>query len=261
MIIDRYKILKNNIAVCYYGDILHEIQKHISEKRLLLISPLASYTLVLAYFNRDLEEVLNKFTYLLADSQWIRMSLNFLYGIGLEKTITGRELMLKVCGFAQQNNFKISLYGTTEETLRVLKKKLRKMFPKLSIVYSEASKFRKLSLKEKSDLVFNIQHSGSNISFIALGSPLQEIFSIELFNNPYLTKPIVIIPVGAAFDFISGVKPQAPQYIQKVGFEWLFRFIYEPKRLWKRYLVFGPFFLLLIFLQKISLVLKNIKKN
>jgi len=262
MILGKFKILKNYITACDDSFILSEIKKRISEKENVLISPIASYTLALAFFDEKLQTILDKFTYLLPDSQWIRISMKFLYGTNIKETITGTELMLKVCGFAQKNNYKISLYGTTEKTNRILKVKLIKKFPKLSIVYSEPSKFREITPKEKLQLIRNIQQSNADILFVALGSPLQEIFSSNfLFGKPRLGKPIVIIPVGAAFDFISGVKSQAPKWLQQKGCEWLFRLIYEPKRLWKRYLIYGPIYIILIIRQKISLLLPNILKN
>ena len=65
---------------------------------------------------------------------------------------------------------------------------------------------------------------------------------------------MVIVPVGAAFDFISGERPQSPKWIQKLGFEWLFRLINEPARLSKRYIFYGTIYLCLIIKEKIRLI-------
>jgi N-acetylglucosaminyldiphosphoundecaprenol N-acetyl-beta-D-mannosaminyltransferase len=62
-----------------------------------------------------------------------------------------------------------------------------------------------------------------------------------------------MIGVGAAFDFHAGLKSQAPRFIQRSGFEWLYRLVTEPKRLWKRYLVNNPLFILGILGQKLGL--------
>ena len=61
-------------------------------------------------------------------------------------------------------------------------------------------------------------------------------------HRPLLDVP-VIVGVGAAFDFLSGAKPQAPIWMQKSGLEWLFRLICEPRRLWKRYLIGNSLFI------------------
>ena len=88
-----------------------------------------------------------------------------------------------------------------------------------------------------------------------MSSPLEQILGYKLLHeNPCLKKPIVILPVGAAFDFIAGVRLQAPKWIGDMGFEWLFRLLSEPKRLWKRYLVYGPLFIILVIFQKIRML-------
>lgn len=63
----------------------------------------------------------------------------------------------------------------------------------------------------------------------------------------------VLVGVGAAFDFLSGIKPQAPRWIQRSGLEWLFRLFSEPSRLWRRYLLGYPRFVVLILLQALGL--------
>lgn len=81
---------------------------------------------------------------------------------------------------------------------------------------------------------------------MGLGTPKQDIWMAthrERLNAP------MIIAVGAAFDFHTGRLPQAPHWMQRVGLEWLFRLIQEPKRLWYRYLVYNPLFVLNVFLQ------------
>lgn len=258
MNLGQYRILNNHITACDYSFILQEIKKKIALNERLLISPLASYTLVMALFDIRINNVLNKFSYLLPDSQWIRISLNFLYGIGIKQTITGTELMFKICDLAQKNKYRLFLYGTTKRTLNFLKIKLIKIFPDLQIVALEPSKYRLLTINEKLSLIRKINRAKPDIFFVALGSPLQEIFSYELLNEkPNLILPIVVVPVGAAFDFISSIKPHAPAWLQRIGFEWLFRLMSEPKRLWKRYLIFGPYFLLLVIRQKLMMKINS----
>lgn len=89
--------------------------------------------------------------------------------------------------------------------------------------------------------------------FIGLGCPRQEKWAFE--NSDRLNCPLVC--VGAAFDFHAGNVPQAPPWMQKMGLEWLFRFLQEPNRLWKRYLLLNPLYLILLFLQLIKLLPKR----
>jgi N-acetylglucosaminyldiphosphoundecaprenol N-acetyl-beta-D-mannosaminyltransferase len=90
-----------------------------------------------------------------------------------------------------------------------------------------------------------INSANPDIVWVGLSSPKQERWMAEHLGN--IDAP-VMIGVGAAFDFLSGRKPQAPRWIQHSGFEWLFRLITEPKRLWPRYRQY-PLFVLLVLLQ------------
>ena len=62
----------------------------------------------------------------------------------------------------------------------------------------------------------------------------------------------VLIGVGAAFDFHAGLKRQAPRWMQRSGWEWLFRLLSEPRRLWRRYLINNPVFVWKVFLQALD---------
>lgn len=213
--------------------------------------------MVRAKYNKNLKKILDGFDYLVPDSQWVRWSLDWLYGIKLPDRVYGPELMLKICALSEKKSYKIFLYGTTLKTLTFLKINLKKKFPKLKIVGLEPSKFRELTKNEWQKLIDRIIKSKADIIFIGLGSPLQEIFSYKL-NNLLKKRKVfkIIIPVGAAFDFISGIKKQAPKWMGNWGLEWLFR-LFREQRLIKRYLIDGPLFIFLVFFQKITLITRN----
>lgn len=248
----KYKIIDNFITACDYNFVLSEIKEAIKNKEKLLISPIASHTLVKAHYDKNLKKILDKFDYLVPDSQWVRWSIPFLYGKEkkLKDRVYGPDLMLKTCNLAEKNKYKIFLYGNTYAVLNKLKEKLRNIYPSIQIVEEEASKFRELTENELKKLIKKITYSKSNIIFVSLGSPKQEVFSYKLTN--YSKYPFIIIPVGAAFDFLSGNKPQAPKYIRQIGYEWLFRSIIEPKRLISRYSTFIIKYMYLIIRQKIE---------
>ena len=252
MLIGKYKILTNNILVCDYDYLFSLILKGLKNSRPVLICPAATYALVIAYRTTILKNILDKF-YLVPDSQWVKWSINFLYGNSVVIKMRATDLMLKTVSFAQKNKLKIFLYGTNKSTLKKLNIELKKNFPAINIVGSVPSKYRKLYLEEKKDIIMKINKSKADIMFVGIGSPLQEKFSYEIVREfPALSKNIAIITVGAAFDFISGVKPQAPKFLQAMGLEWLFRLIDEPKRLSRRYLFYGPIFIFYVLMQKIK---------
>lgn len=256
----KYKIIDNFITACDYDFILFEIKKAIKNKKKLLISPIASHTLVKAHYDKKLKKILDKFDYLVPDSQWIRWSIPFLYGKknSLKDRVYGPELLLKTCNLSAKNNYKLFLYGNTKSVLAKLRKKLKKDFPRLKITGEEESKFRELTISEWKNLLKKIEDSDANIIFISLGSPKQEIFSYKL--SKLFKKPLVIIPVGAAFDFISKNKPQAPKWISNLGLEWLYRLIFEKKRLLKRYIFYGLIFQTMILREYFLLRIKRKKR-
>jgi len=259
MFLGNFDILGLRLTICDYQFILKELKTYINCGDNFLLTPLASQTFVLAYYNKKLRYILNNFNYLVSDSFWVRKSVNFLYNLGAKGRIRGSNLMLNICDLAQKESFKIFLYGTTQNTLDALETRLKILYPKLLLVGSSPSIFKKLNLMEKKELIKLVERSKADILLIALGSPSQEVFSHEiLYGKPNINRPIAVIPVGAAFDFISGIKPQAPEWMQEKGLEWLFRFIHEPRRLWKRYLVYGSIYMILSLRQKIFLFFNSL---
>ncbi len=99
-------------------------------------------------------------------------------------------------------------------------------------------------------MVAAINESGADIVWVGLGSPKQERWMAAHLGR--LDAP-VMLGVGAAFDFHAGVIGRAPVWMQNSGLEWLFRLASEPRRLWRRYLVMAPKFLVLVGLQLLGL--------
>lgn len=262
MIKGQYNILGLQITDCEANHLLAEIKSHIKNKKNLLIAALPINQIIIAYLDSKFKYVLNKFNYLIPDSVWVKWSINLLYNTKIKDRIRGTNLTLEICKLAQDKGYKVFLYGSTKSTLLNLKKNLEKQFPLIKIVGSLSPPFRDLNMKDKTELIDKLIKYKVNILFIALGTPKQEIFGYDLvYNEPRYSKPIIIVPVGAVFDFISGNKKQAPKWMQETGLEWLFRLIQEPRRLWKRYLIYGPLFIYLIFIQKISSTLHSFFKK
>lgn len=248
----KYKILNNFVDACDYDFVLAKIIESKKKDKHILITPIATDALVYSYFHPNFTKILNHYNYLLPDSQWIKISIGFLYRKWLDKRVTGTELMLKICGLVQEEKLKIYCYGCTDKILQRLKRNLTKIYPNIMISGIMPANYSRLD-EDCINLAKNIQVTRPNIIFISLGGVRQIEFSLNLFRSitgDFL--PALIIPVGAAFDYISGNKPRAPLWMQNFGLEWLFRLGLEPLRLWKRYLIFGPIFILKIIWQKVE---------
>jgi N-acetylglucosaminyldiphosphoundecaprenol N-acetyl-beta-D-mannosaminyltransferase len=148
--------------------------------------------------------------------------------------------MLELIRISEQEGFAHYFYGSSEEVLTVLEKKLRIRFPGIKIVGSFAPPFRALTSEEDREIVGTINAAAPDILWVGLGAPKQELWMAEHHG---LLKAPVMIGVGAAFDFHAGCKKRAPLWMQRSGLEWAWRLYQEPGRLWRRYLIDDlPFF-------------------
>jgi exopolysaccharide biosynthesis WecB/TagA/CpsF family protein len=157
--------------------------------------------------------------------------------------------MPKVCEQAALEGLPIYLYGSRPEVLAALSHNLVARFPKLIIAGTQPSKFRQVSAEEKQEIIKEIRNSGAAITFVGLGCPRQEVWAYEYCQE--LSMPV--FAVGAAFDFHAGNLPKAPEFMARVGLEWFFRLMQEPRRLWKRYVLLNPLYLWLLTLQLLRL--------
>jgi N-acetylglucosaminyldiphosphoundecaprenol N-acetyl-beta-D-mannosaminyltransferase len=153
----------------------------------------------------------------------------------------GPDLLLEVCNQGQDLGLRHFFYGGTGDTLQKLQQKLQGIFPRMQTVGNYAPPFKSQIWQEDKQVIDRINNAGADIIWVGLGSPKQD-FWMHL-HRPLLNAP-VIVGAGAAFDFCSGVKPQAPRWMQGCGLEWFFRLCCEPGRLWKRYLIGNSLFLI-----------------
>jgi len=165
------------------------------------------------------------------------------------RRVYGPELMQKICGISEKNGYRNYLYGSSPNVLSKLREKLHKEYPGLIISGIFSPPFRQLSKDEDDKVVEDINSSNVDIVWVGLGSPKQDLWMYE--HRDRINAP-VMIGVGAAFDFLSGIKLQAPRWIRNNGFEWLFRLITEPNRLWRRYLINNSLFVFYVTLELIS---------
>lgn len=157
-----------------------------------------------------------------------------------QQRISGPDLMWYLLGEAQRLGIPAFLLGSTPSTLDRLSTQLRTSFPQLILAGIFSPPFRPMSQHENDELREMIVRSGAKIVFVGLGCPKQEKWMASQRGN----LPVVMIGVGAAFDYHAGTLPRAPASWQHVGLEWLYRLAMEPVRLCRRYLVTNTLFLL-----------------
>jgi N-acetylglucosaminyldiphosphoundecaprenol N-acetyl-beta-D-mannosaminyltransferase len=209
------------------------------------VSALAVHGVMTGVLNAEHRYRLNHFDLLVPDGQPVRWALNFLHQTRLRHRVYGPNLTLCLCERASAEGIGVYFYGSTPGVLSKLKQNLKSRFPLLQIAGMQASKFGTLSPSERDVVAERVRRSGASIVFVGLGCPRQEVWAYEF--RGLLAMPIV--SVGAAFAFLAGTAPQAPQWMQDRGLEWLFRFGIEPRRLWRRYVLLNPIYLILVALQ------------
>jgi N-acetylglucosaminyldiphosphoundecaprenol N-acetyl-beta-D-mannosaminyltransferase len=158
---------------------------------------------------------------------------------GLPGPVRGTELVGEVTrqGVADVRHY---LYGGNEGVADLMAAELARTVPGASVVGTECPPFRPLTDDDLSGLVDRVRTSGANVLWIGLGTPRQD-YLVHLLA-PQLSIPVV--PVGAAFDFWSGTIKEAPRFLRGTGLEWVYRLAKEPRRLWRRYLLGNPRFVL-----------------
>jgi N-acetylglucosaminyldiphosphoundecaprenol N-acetyl-beta-D-mannosaminyltransferase len=164
-----------------------------------------------------------------------------LLGVGGATRVYGPDLTPIVCQLAAEQGVPVGFYGGTEDVLMELVAKLRQRFPGLKVAYRASPPFRPPTPEEERRTIEDLNRSGACILFVGLGTPKQEQWMAA--HRPQVRA--VMLGVGAAFDFLAGRKPQAPRLVQRLGLEWLYRLVQEPRRLWRRYLYRNPRFVVL----------------
>ncbi len=173
-----------------------------------------------------------------------------LMGARRMRRVCGPDLMPALCERSLAGGYRHFFYGGGPGVAERLAENLRTRFPGLAVAGTYAPPFRPMSAEEDAAAVRRINGSGADIVWVGLSTPKQERWMAEHLGR--LDAP-VMLGVGAAFDFHAGAVRRAPRWMQRSGLEWLFRLLAEPRRLWRRYLVLAPKFVVLVVLQLLGL--------
>lgn len=164
-----------------------------------------------------------------------------------KERVSGIDLMVNLVEFAYQNKYKIYLLGAKEEIVSKLADIYIQKYGSQLIAGYKNGYFHP---NEEDTIIQDIVNSKADLLFVAMTSPKKENF-LHKYKNDLKTVGF-IMGVGGSFDVLSGLTKRAPLWMQNMGFEWLFRLIQEPKRMWKRYLIGNSKFILLILRKKLT---------
>lgn len=164
-----------------------------------------------------------------------------LLGHKIPERIAGIDLFQALVKFASKKGYKPYFLGGTPEVIQLVTSTFRSLYPTLSIAGCHNGYFAEADEKKVAEI---IARARADMLFVGMPSPRKELF-LHKYKD-YLNIPFVM-GVGGSFDVVAGKKKRAPRWIQRIGMEWLYRFLQEPRRMWKRYLFTNSVFLLMVF--------------
>jgi N-acetylglucosaminyldiphosphoundecaprenol N-acetyl-beta-D-mannosaminyltransferase len=239
----RVNILGMRVSAINMPEALATIDSWIANRRSEYVCVTPAHVVMDGYWNPDVRGWINRAGMATPDGMGIVWLLKA-KGCTAVSRVYGPDLLLALCERGLADGRRHFFYGGEPGVADTLAARLSARFPGLKVTGTFAPPFRPSTPAEDAAAIRVIEDSKADILWIGIGSPRQEQWMAEHLGK---VRVPVMIGVGAAFDFLSGRKRQAPRWIQRVGLEWLFRLGNEPRRLWRRYAQYPLFFLLVLF--------------
>jgi exopolysaccharide biosynthesis WecB/TagA/CpsF family protein len=234
-----FDVLGVRVNAVQIPDMIETMRQWIEErKQCHAIAVTGMHGMMEAQHDRAFKGVLNAADAVVPDGMPL-VWLGRLKGLSLQRRVYGPELMMSFCEQTASTGYRHFLYGGAPGVAEKLAGVLQDKCSGLHVVGTYSPPFRALTEEEDAQIVASINAANPDIVWVGLGTPKQETWMHE--HREKLRAP-VLVGVGAAFDIHAGAKAQAPVWMQENGLEWLFRLAQEPRRLWKRYLVYGSEF-------------------
>lgn len=184
--------------------------------------------------DEELKHICDNADLILTDGQVV-VKLSRWLGSPIKERVCMTDFIWDVCDLANNKGYKIFLFGGKSEVLKKAKERIEERYPELKIVDSYSPPFGfeedEAQLEEANKRIAN---SGADILIVFLGCPKQEKF---IYKNKDKYKVTLSFTMGGCVDFLAGEVKRAPLWVQKVGLEWFYRFIQEPRRMFKRYFI------------------------
>ncbi|MBU0974839.1 WecB/TagA/CpsF family glycosyltransferase [Patescibacteria group bacterium] len=232
--VNKYKFLLGD-----FKTVANTINNKIGERKTTVILPCSLHDLAQAKNN----SFYNNIDIYTTDSMWLTWWFRSKNDFIIDR-VYGPNLMILILEKIKNKKFSSVFLGANSQALRNLRKKtLNKNHSQHYLLIKKSD-----SNKKEQEILNTIIKIQPDVLWIGIGSPKQAELATKLKIK--LTKTTIFC-VGAAFDFITNNKSQAPKYVQQCGLEWLFRLITEPKRLWKRYLIVIPNFIFSTIIKKL----------
>lgn len=242
------KIVSLNITTDTYSNILKNIIQ-LSNCRLSSYICVANVHMCIeAYDDAEFQNIVNNADLVTPDGMPLAKGIQWLYGTEQER-VAGMDLLPDLLKECEKQSLKVYFYGGSENTQKSTELFIHQNYTKLEAVGYYSPPFRKLSSEEEIQIIHNINNSGAQLVFVALGCPKQEKWMASMKGKINAC----MIGIGGALPVLIGEQKRAPQWMQNLSLEWFYRFMQEPKRLFKRYAYTNSKFIFLLLKQKFFL--------
>jgi N-acetylglucosaminyldiphosphoundecaprenol N-acetyl-beta-D-mannosaminyltransferase len=202
------------------------------------------HSLVLAYKNNDFNTVLNSADWVAPDGRALTIYLKLFESTNQER-IAGMDVFPQLIKKANEFEASVYFYGSTNESLNRIKKKILKDYPKVKIAGMYSPPFRRITDEEQNVINQKINDANPDLVFVSLGCPKQEFW----MKSQKGKVNACMLGVGQAFKTFSGEEKRLHPILRNfkwLPLEWIYRLYLEPKRLWKRFFWSNTLFLWLV---------------
>jgi len=235
----KVQVIKSYISIGNYNEFIKKLLNLSEIKKSSYVCVSNVHMTIEANDNKKFLDVVNNADMTTPDGMPIAKAIKYLYGIDQDR-VAGMDLMPSLIEECAKQNKSIYLYGSTDDVLEKIIKKVKNNFESLKIdAYSPP--FRELSQNEEDAIIHTVNDGKYDFVFVALGCPKQEKWMAK--HKGKINS--CMIGLGGAFEVYADVKDRAPQWIQENSLEWVYRLLQDPKRLWKRYLYTNNKYILL----------------
>jgi N-acetylglucosaminyldiphosphoundecaprenol N-acetyl-beta-D-mannosaminyltransferase len=246
---DRVDVLGVGVDALTVEDLHAEIGRLARGRRRGLVLNANAHCLNLCYEDPGLRSFFNGAEVVFCDGAGVMLAARILGG-RIPERITYADWAWRLAAFAAAEGFSLFFLGARPGVAHEAASKLKQRYPGLKIAGVHHGYFDHSAGGPESEAVLReINAAAPDILLVGLGMPLQERWLME---NSHKLDAGAILTGGAAFDYVSGRLNRGPRLLTGYGLEWLARLLVEPRRLWRRYLIGNPLFLLRILKQRLG---------
>ena len=245
----RIDILGVGVDALTVEELHAEIRRLVRDRERGLLLNVNAHCLNLCYEDPELRGFLNGAEAVFCDGAGVVLAARILGG-RIPERITYADWAWRLAALAAAQGYSLYFLGARPGVAREAARRLKESHPDLKIAGVRHGYFdHSAKSPENEAVVREINAAAPDILLVGLGMPLQEYWLME---NRHKLNVGAVLTGGAVFDYVSGTLRRGPRFLTENGFEWLARLLLEPRRLWRRYLVGNPLFVLRVLRQRLG---------